>query len=344
MPLVQSSNQDGLGSSIIAGEGVAGTPTGGVISVQGVINGTAVPVIDPADATSSSINITTQDLVSTTTTGFANQSLITGIPTAGSAASYSLNSIQTVMILINGTWTGTLNTEVSEDSGVTWEPRSIHVVGTSTFASAITANVVGSMNSAGKTNVRVRASTTMTGTAAVKIVMSDNPSNVYIANSIKLVDGSSTPNVNMLTIKAGSTLSAITDTAAVFTLRDTATVQGPSGAAGTPSGGILTIQGALAGSQVPTRDVLNTAGQNRAQSVTTTAAEALGAATILVNRKSLSIRPTNGIIYWGFIIGVTTTTGTPIYTNEVFTISATDNLHIYVIAAQTTDVRISEAS
>jgi hypothetical protein len=103
--------------------------------------------------------------------------------------------------------------------------------------------------------------------------------------------------------------------------------------------GILSLD-----NQLQTADVISVAGQNRAQSVTTTAAEALGGATILANRKFLSIRPTNGTIYWGFTTGVTTTTGTPIFANEVFTISATAAVHIYVIAAATTDTRISEGS
>lgn len=288
----QTFNQDVLGSSIIAGEGVAGTPTGGVLSVQGLTNGTAIPVIDPLDATLSSINITTLDLVSSSATGFAGQLLITGTPTAGSAASYAVNSIQTAMILIGGTWTGTLSTEVSEDGGVTWEARSIHVIGTSTFASAVTANVAGSMNAAGKSNIRIRAISAITGTATVKVVTSDNPSNFYIANSLKIVDGSSTPNLNMLTIKAGSVLSLSTDTAAVVTLRDTVTVQGPSGSAGTPSGGILTIQGVTGGTAINVNEakVPLTPSAPTATSVGITSASALAANT---NRKGLVMTNTS---------------------------------------------------
>lgn len=96
--------------------------------------------------------------------------------------------------------------------------------------------------------------------------------------------------------------------------------------------------------QLQTRDVLNTSGQNRAQSVTISAAEALGAGTILVNRKFLSITPTNGTIYWGFTNAVTTTTGTPIFKNQSYTIAATDNVHVYVIAAGTVDCRVAEGS
>lgn len=96
--------------------------------------------------------------------------------------------------------------------------------------------------------------------------------------------------------------------------------------------------------QLQVRDVINTAGQNRAQSITTSAAEALGAATILTNRKFVSMTPTNGTIYWGFTSGVTTSTGTPIFKNQTITIAVTDNVHIFVISAGTVDCRIAEGS
>jgi len=91
-------------------------------------------------------------------------------------------------------------------------------------------------------------------------------------------------------------------------------------------------------------DSIDISSQYRAQSVTTTAAEALGAASILVNRKMIVITPTNGTIYWGTSNAVTTSTGTPIFKNQTVSISVTDNIHIYVIAASTTDVRIMEGS
>lgn len=96
-------------------------------------------------------------------------------------------------------------------------------------------------------------------------------------------------------------------------------------------------------SQLQTRDVLNTTVQNRAQSVTTSAAEALGGGTILVNRKLLSITPTNGIIYWG-ATGVTTASGSPIFPNNTAFFDVTDNVHIFLVAGSTTDARIAEFS
>ncbi len=93
-----------------------------------------------------------------------------------------------------------------------------------------------------------------------------------------------------------------------------------------------------------TSNNIDTSGQNRAQSITTSAAEALGAATILANRKFISLTPTNGTIYWGFTNGVTTSSGNPIFKNQTVTLTFTSSVHVYVIAGSTVDCRIAEGS
>lgn len=113
---------------------------------------------------------------------------------------------------------------------------------------------------------------------------------------------------------------------------------------GKDSSGNLQSLLTLATGELFTRDVINTSSQFRAQSVTTTAAEALGGATILLNRKVLIITPTNGTIYWGTANTVTTTTGSPIFANQTLTLAFTDNLHVFLIAAATVDSRILEGS
>ena len=97
-------------------------------------------------------------------------------------------------------------------------------------------------------------------------------------------------------------------------------------------------------SQLETRDVINVSSQYRAQSVTTTAAEATGGTSRLTNRKFISITPTNGTIYWGTSSSVTTVTGSPIFANNTLFLSFTDNVPVYIISAGTVDVRILEAS
>lgn len=124
-----------------------------------------------------------------------------------------------------------------------------------------------------------------------------------------------------------------------------ATIVVGEGSSGTNSGGVLSVQGAgVSGIQLPARDVINVGSQYRAQSVTTSAAQALGAGSILANRKFISITPTNGTIFYGTNNSVTTTTGAPLFANQTLTVSFTDNVQLWVIAATTTDLRVLEGS
>lgn len=86
------------------------------------------------------------------------------------------------------------------------------------------------------------------------------------------------------------------------------------------------------------------AGQYRTQSVTT-AAELLGAGSILANRKIISITPMTGTLYWGFDGSVTTANGTPLQAKQTLVIPANASLHIFGIAnAGSIDVRVAEMS
>lgn len=156
----------------LANTGANATP----VTVSGTV--VATPATDIAPATQ---NVTVIDSASTTVSGANNQTLVTGTPTAGSAASFTLASIETIRVEVTGTWTGTLTCESSIDSGTTWTPQGVHQ-GAYTTAS-LTANFIGGANIAGATNFRVRATAAMTGTAVVKVIESVNTQSVYIANA-----------------------------------------------------------------------------------------------------------------------------------------------------------------
>jgi hypothetical protein len=558
-------------------------------------------------------NITVIDSASTTTTGANGQNFITGTPTAGSAATFTLSNEYSVIVQVTGTWTGTLQIEISMDGGTTWSPNPVNQDGTNYVLNAFTGNFTGRANTVGYTNFRVRAIAAMTGTAVVKITEAVGVNTVYINNPVKLTDNAG----NIAVIKGANTAATTSDDALVVTISPNSPTQSYATGSGTisalngsvvgsASGGVVfditgtwvgtlttqatngdgswinvaalsnqsglitnsvtingtvemnaagwvqvrliatawtsgtadvtwsstpgshlmigyssngvnfntyttltdssqnplgttpastaataaqealvvalspnsplngvfnttqptvttgqtvpiqstargaqivatgvdpfnidnitgtislptgaatsanqsteitslqlidnpvgSVTGGTAGSgsfliggqfnttlptltnteqaalqldssarliiapltntsvvkaqlqdnsgnailsinsQVETRDVLNVSSQYRAQSVTTTAAEALGAATILVNRKMISITPTNGTIYWGTTSAVTTTTGSPLFPNNTLFLSCTDNSPIWVIAAATTDVRIAEFS
>jgi hypothetical protein len=172
----------------------------------------------PADTSSAAVNITAQDVSSTSTVQFGGQVTIAGTPTTSSTAVMPISAVQTVMVVISGTWTGTLAVEVSSDNGVTYQPRAMHVLGTALFSNNLTSNAVGSINGTAKTHVRVRATTAMTGTAVVKFVSSNNLSNVYVGNAVKIIDGTATTSPPSMTIKAASTPVVATDPAVVVTV------------------------------------------------------------------------------------------------------------------------------
>lgn len=214
-------------------DGTAGSPSAGVLTVQGVSGGTAIPTSPQADSAPATQNVTTLDLVSTSTSQANGQLAITGAPTAGSAASFALASMESVQIQVTGTWTGTLATEVSVDGGTTWFASGIKQVGASYIASSFTANFTGDNNVAGCTNVRVRATAAMTGTAVVLVNRSLNPALLRIANPLTLRDSTTQSIAN--TIKAASTAAVATDTALVVALspNNTPSVLGAFGAEGT---------------------------------------------------------------------------------------------------------------
>jgi hypothetical protein len=210
---------------IVAGGGTAGSSGTAALTVQGITGGTPLPVSGTVTATQGAItdtapatqNITAQDVGSTTTTVANGGSFVTGSPTANSAASFTLASgFDAFLLLVTGTWTGTVTVETSIDGGTTWVSRSIHETGTAYVTSSFTGNFQGGGNAAGATNIRVRATAVWTGTATVKIVETVNPNSLYINNPIRLAD-SVTPS-NQATVKAGSTGATAADTSVVVQL------------------------------------------------------------------------------------------------------------------------------
>lgn len=158
--------------------------------------------------------ITIVDSGSTTTSGQNSASLITGTPTVGSVFALSLNGYSGFYALVTGTWTGTLQFEKSIDGGTTWTPFSVHVDSTAFTQVAITGNCSVRSAGAGATDVRLRATAAVTGTANVRFVFASADTVTTITNSVRLFDNTSGAT---MTIKAASTPASLTDTAIVTT-------------------------------------------------------------------------------------------------------------------------------
>lgn len=326
--------------------------TNGPVAVKAA--STAPVATDPALVVTLSPN--SSPLNSATGSGTINALNGTVVATGGSALTWSMS----------GTWVGTISTQAQSGDGQWWSVASLsNQSGLITNGTSI--NGVLEMNGAGWTQARVIATAWTSGTATVTwnsttgshliIPYSSNPANMNVTSYLD--DGSGNAITSTL-INSKQRLDinipsegADGSTAPFYSTQ----VAGKDG-----SGNLQAILTDTSGNQAVllkdasgnainstnnqafTRDVINVSSQYRAQSVTTSAAEATGAASRLTNRKLLSITPTNGTIYWGTSNAVTTTTGSPLFANQTLQLSFTDNVPVYVIAAATTDVRIVEAS
>ena len=188
----------------------AGAALIGKVGIDQTTPGTtnAVVITPAADIAPATQNITVVDSGSTTTAGQLGQNMITGSPTAGSAASFAIVAINSVRYQISGTWTGTLVLEGSMDGGTTWTPLSSHLTGTSFLAQSFTANAAGYAACSGLTNVRVRATAAMTGTAVVKIVETLNDGAEIQANQIAVYQSVRTSTDKSGTVSSGGVAQA----------------------------------------------------------------------------------------------------------------------------------------
>jgi len=180
------------------------------------------PVVTQSNTAPATQNVTTQDLVSSSASGANSQSFITGTPTAGSAASFSIASFESVEVQVTGTWTGTLQSEISMDGGTTWFTRGLKQSGVAYVASSFTGNFQGALNVSGMTNYRVRATAAMTGTATVRIVSTIHADSITVTNPLLLKDATTQSITN--TIKAASTAAGASDTALVVAVSPNNTV------------------------------------------------------------------------------------------------------------------------
>lgn len=197
-PLTTVTVTQATGSNLHTQVDSSALPTGAATSANQATEITSLASIDskltsplvttPADSLPATQAITVQDTGSTSTSGANAQVAVTGTATAGSTASFTISSKDTVKIQVTGTWTGTLVNEISLDSGVTWYSNGVHQTGSAYTAGSFTANYAGGLNVSGSTNFRVRATAAVTGTATVRIISTVNNNSIYIANGLSVQD------------------------------------------------------------------------------------------------------------------------------------------------------------
>lgn len=223
---------DSSGRQVLVGAGTAGTPSGGVVSIQGVAGGVTVPVSGTVTATNPSVSTT--GIAPPGSATYIGGSVTTSAPsyTTGQMSALSLgldgslritskdniissgtftataqtqayqisSGSSSISLQFTGTWTGTINFEKSID-GTNWVAMS-YFTGTN---SAVSTTVNGIFfSSLGSTQwIKIRTSATWTGTAAWNVSTSVGIKAVVIhdslptgANVIGAVTGSGTFTVN----------------------------------------------------------------------------------------------------------------------------------------------------
>lgn len=100
-----------------------------------------------------------------------------------------------------------------------------------------------------------------------------------------------------------------------------------------------TAQGELLASEA-----LSVGGVYGFLSVSTSAVEAKVGASALTDRKILTVMPTDGSIFWGYSNAVTALTGTEIFRNQLATFAVRTGVAIWLIAAGSRNVRVTEGA
>lgn len=321
----------------------------GATQLEGATDGTRIGNVGDAlkilsaDLAPAAGSVTALDSATATFAGANGQSFYSGTPTTNSAAVFALNS--TSMVVVEASILGaggTLVVEVSGDGGLFWMRPNVFQPGTMSYGNSFTLPFIGIVGVAGKTHIRVRAISSWTGSATITIHESTNTHSVVVSEALPPgTNAIGSVSVSSSTLPTGAATAALQTTANTLLTN----IDGglPAALGQTTASASMPVVLASDQTNIPTTDVLTTAGQYRAQSVTTSAAEALGAGSILAARKSLTILPTNGTVYYGFSNAVTTASGTPIFKNTLFSIAAPSSLHVWLIAATTVDCRIGEA-
>ncbi len=162
--------------------GTAGSPATDVLSVQGVANGTAIP-ISQNDPTAVTGTISTQDSGSSSSSGQGGQSRITGTPTAGSTVASSISGASSFAIQVDfGSANGTIQFERTIDGGVSWVPTMLPLYGVpNSSVSSVTGNAVVHGTAGPNTAIRARAVGAVGGTGGISIRIQPSYGNSIIS-------------------------------------------------------------------------------------------------------------------------------------------------------------------
>lgn len=91
-------------------------------------------------------------------------------------------------------------------------------------------------------------------------------------------------------------------------------------------------------------DILDAGGVQSGITVGTSAVEVKVGASKLANRKLVTAQPKANGVFWGYTSGVTTSSGTELFKDQVLAIAASETTEVWLIASTAgNNVRITES-
>lgn len=143
------------------------------------------------------------DTSTSSLTGANGQVFYFANPTANSAATFALSSINTVAIQVNIIGAGgTLVVEVSMDGQTFWLRPNVFQISTQNYTNSFTAPFSVIANTSGMTHIRVRAITSWTGNATVIVKETLNNHSLTIESALPI----GTNSIGQITANAGTNL------------------------------------------------------------------------------------------------------------------------------------------
>lgn len=106
-----------------------------------------------------------------------------GSITGTASAQIATTNYGSVAFTVDGTWTGTITVELSQDNS-TWYPTSYVALASGNSSNTFTANTAGQINVVGFAYCRLKGATVASGTAFVSFIASNKVSNVMLDNPL----------------------------------------------------------------------------------------------------------------------------------------------------------------
>lgn len=145
----------------------------------------SIPVVASVSDTSASGSITALDTGTSALTGANGQVVYVGTATTNSAAVFALASIQNVSVQVNILGAGgTIVVEISKDGGTSWVRPGVFQDSTQIYSNAFTSSFIGILNTTGATQLRVRSTSSWSGSASVVVKESINSRMMTIGDAL----------------------------------------------------------------------------------------------------------------------------------------------------------------